>query len=176
MSKKNNRADVLAVNVAFRAMAGMLQSPKKIDELKRLPAYVKDGVIYDFEDRKFWATNAEDGEIFKIDRVLNAQAVTVAIKRDYVKALEEWLGGDESTDNEAEEPAVDETPEPKKDKKSKDAEVTPEFNLKDEVKNLLHLGRYKKANKLIKDNDGHPDYKKAKKLYKKAMKANKGDS
>ncbi len=76
--KNNNRADVLAVNVAFRAMATMLQAPKKIDELKRLPAYVKDGVIYDFEGRKFWNTNAEDCEIFNVERVLKAQAVTKA--------------------------------------------------------------------------------------------------
>lgn len=176
---KNIRAELLAINVATVAMSGMLNAPKKIDELKLCVAQVKDKVAYDFNGKKLWNVNCDDIEIFSIDKVLKTQAVTVALKRDYTLAILAWAKTLLGNDAEETEP-VDEVKEPKakepKAKKVKEAEVTPEFNLKDEIKNLLHLGRYKKANKLIKDNAGHPDYKKAKKLYKKAMKADKGDS
>ena len=167
---KENIEDIVAVNVAIRTMVDILNSPKKIDELKRLPAYVKDGTIYDFEDRKFWNTKSEDGEIFSVEKVLKAQAVTSALKRDYTNALMKWISDDEGG-GETTEPV-----KPKKAKKVKDEvdealEADIEINFMSDVKELLEAGKLKKANKLIKDNAGHSKAKKAKKLYKKAVKA-----
>lgn len=169
MAKETNkRLDKLAVNVSLIAMArmaDMLSAPKKLDELKRLPAYVKDGVVYDFEDREFWGTNSADGEIFSVEKVLKTQAVTSALKRDYTQALHKWIAGD----TEPTKPAKEE--KTKEDKPETDGTV----DLVGDVKTLLDDGKLKKANKLIKDNPDHPKFKKAKKLYKKAVKAKESE-
>jgi len=162
---KNMRAELLAINVATVAMSGMLNAPKKIDELKLCVAQVKDGVAYDFNGKKLWNVNCDDIEIFSIEKVNKTQAVTVALKRDYTQALRDW--GQSLTGETVAPEKVDTVAPiipPTKD------EVTPEFNLKDEIKNLVHLGKLKKAKKLIGDNENHPDFKKAKKILKKASK------
>ncbi len=179
---KNIRAELLAINVATVAMSGMLNAPKKIDELKLCVAQVKDKVAYDFNGKKLWNVNCDDIEIFSIEKVNKTQAVTVALKRDYTLALMAWgtsLTGDanEKTEPEAEDESAPVSKENKgkkskkvSEKEVKEDEVTPEFNLKDEIKNLVHLGKLKKAKKLIGDNENHPDFKKAKKILKKASK------
>jgi len=159
---KNIRAELLAINVATVAMSGMLNAPKKIDELKLCVAQVKDGVAYNFNGDKLWNVNCDDIEIFSIEKVNKTQAVTVALKRDYTQALLNWGN---SLTGETEAPEVVEAQD-----SESPAEVTPEFNLKDEIKNLVHLGKLKKAKKLIGDNESHPDFKKAKKILKKASK------
>ena len=153
---KLNRVDRLHSNLAFRAMSDMLNLPKKIDELKVLPAYVKDGEVFDFNGRSFGETYKADGEIFSVEKVNNAQAVTSALKRDYTKALNEWM-------ETSEEEAKDDT----KPAEHEEADI----DLVADVKALLDEGKLKKANRLIKDNPDHPKAKKAKKLYKKAVKA-----
>ena len=158
---KNIRGEMLAINVATVAMSGMLNAPKKIDELKLCVAQVKDGVAYNFNGEKLWNVNCDDIEIFSIEKVNKTQAVTVALKRDYTQALLNW---GQSLTGETVAPEKSNTVAPTKD------EVTPEFNLKDEIKNLVHLGKLKKAKKLIGDNENHPDFKKAKKILKKASK------
>ncbi len=156
---KNIRAELLAINVATVAMSGMLNATKKIDELKLCVDKVKDKVAYNFNGDKLWNVNCDDIEIFSIEKVNKTQAVTVALKRDYTQALLDW--GKSLTG---------ETVEPEAEPEEVVEEVTPEFNLKDEIKNLVHLGKLKKAKKLIGDNENHPDFKKAKKILKKASK------
>lgn len=166
-----NRVDKLHANLAFGAMSMMLNLPKKIDELKCLPAYVKDGEVFDFNDRSFGATYKPDGEIFSVEKVNGAQAVTQALKNNYTKALNEWMKVSED------DAKTEQAEKPKKEKKSKSEDDTadePELDLVANVTGLLNEGKLKKANKLIKENPDHPKAKKAKKLYKKAVKA-KGD-
>ena len=163
-----NRVDRLVANLAFSAMAELLLLPKKIDELKKLPAYVKDGEVYDFNDRSFGKTYKEDGEIFDVARVLKTQAVTQALKTAYVKALNLWMEvseedaktGDSKPSDDAEvveEPAEEAKP-------ATDGEI----DLLKSVVKLLKKDDIKGAKKLVKANKDHPKYKKAKKLIKGA--------
>lgn len=171
MSKDYARIDRL-----YHVMVELLNAPKVKDQLMKMPSEVKKGEVLDFNGRSFGATDKPDGLIFpKTERVLNCQAVTSALKRDYTKALKEWLDGeaeatDETGENNVEEPT-------KKSKKKKTSETdddrpepTEEFNIVAEVKELLSNGKMKKAKKLVELHEGMgtPKCKKAKKLIEKA--------
>lgn len=175
MAKKNdtpngemNNIDRLVANLAFGAMAEMLLLPKKIDELKKLPAYVKDGEVYDFNDRSFGKTYKPDGEIFSVERVRTQQAVTQAIKTAYIKALTEWMETSEDDAKAGAEPKKVKKPKVEDTEEGSDEDNVPTIDLVSMVTALLDEGKIKKANKLVKDNPDHPKIKKAKKLVKKS--------
>lgn len=124
----------------YRVMVEMLNQSKKIDELKLMPAYVKDGEVFDFNNRLLSKTSKADGEIFNVDKVITTQAVTAVLKKNYTTALTEWL----------------------------DSPNEVSINLVGLVVNLIENDEFKGAKQLVKDNKEHTDYKKAKKLIKNA--------
>ena len=169
MSKDYTHADRY-----YRRMVEILNLPRTIDVMRMMPAYVKSGMVYDFNDKEMFDTDRPDGDIFKgIERVKKTQAVTAALKRDYTTALNAWTEGDKVTADEngsvapskaKKAAAKDATAE----KKAKVAKEAAEFDLVKSVKKLLKSDDAKGAKKLLKANKEDADYKKAKKLYKTA--------
>ena len=159
-----------------------LNSPKVIDILKNQPAYVKDGMVYDFHDVAICRDHTKGGDCIIFDgekglaRVKSVQAVTSALKRDYTKACTLWNNG--GVDAELPEEKEDVVKKPKKkaktskgnDDRPEPTEVSTKFDLVGTVESLLSDGKLKKAKKLIGEHEDDADYKKAKKLLKKASK------
>jgi len=159
-------------------MVELLNAPKVKDQLMKMPSQVKKGEVLDFNGRSFGKTDKPDGLIFpKTERVLNCQAVTSALKRDYTKALKEWLDGEKECKEAIEDEAIEDVVEEpkKKDKKKKDPEpeADEEFDLVTAIKKLVAKGKLKKANKLLELHVGMgtPKCKKAQKLIDKAEEA-----
>ncbi len=174
--------ELARIDRLYHVMVELMNAPKTKDVMMMMPAYVKDGGVYDFNDRLFGgAGDKPDGLIFaKPERVHNAQAITSALKRDYTKALKEWLD-DEADSKESEtkkstkkeKASTDEKPEKKAKKKKPDgasADDEPKFDLVAEVNGLLEVGKVKKAKKLIAEHEDDANYKTLKKVIKKASK------
>ena len=172
MEKQMARIDRL-----YHVMVELLNAPKTIDVMRKMPAYVEDGEVYDFNGRSFGGTDKPDGPIFKqIERVKTTQAVTAALKRDYTNALGEWLNDDKGAEEDAVEKPKKKSKDDKATKEPSEADAAQptteegeELDLVAAVTGLLDAGKLKKAKKMIKDNEDHPKIKKAKKLYKKAV-------
>lgn len=153
----------------YAVMVELLNQPKTIDVMRKMPAYVKDGEVYDFNDRSFGATDKPDGNIFKdIERVQTVQAVTAALKRDYTAALAEWLGDVDS--NSPVKKSVEKSKAEREEVAEPEAEIETDIDLVAEVKMLVQNEKFKKAKKLIKGFDGDEKViKKAKKILKAAQ-------
>ena len=146
------------MNELIIVMLEMLNQPKKIDELKLLPAYVKDGELFNFTGVLIGKTSKADGEIFSVDKVLNTQSVTAALKKNYTKALTAWLESPEVV--EAKDLEVFDDGEQVED------QTDCEYNLIGDVEEYIKAKDYKGAKKLVKRYKDHVEYKKAKKLVK----------
>lgn len=172
MNKEKHNMKTMSMVLAFSAMSEMLDSPKKIDELKKLPAYVKDGEVFDFNGRSFGETAMPDCEIFDTKRVMGAQAVTQALRVKYIKSLNEWLAIEDAV--ETGETSKKEAKKNTKKMVDESVEVKgeePSFDLLAEIEGHINDGKLKKAKKLLAENEDDANYKKAKKLIKKAKDA-----
>lgn len=177
--------DYAKVERLYHVMVELLNEPKVIEVMRKMPAQVKKGEVLDFNGRSFGGTDKPDGYIFggekEFKRVNETQAVTFALKRDYTKALKDWLDGEAPKEDSAttDKDGKDDAKKPKKKKKTSktdddSAEQTMEpeaFDLVGEVESLLSDGKLKKSRKLVRDNADHVNIKKAKKIIKKYEKA-----
>ena len=177
MSKQTN--GYAQINRLYGVMVNILNSPKTIDVMRKMPAYVKGGEVFSFNNESFGATDKPDGDIFKgIERVQKTQAVTAALKRDYTAALKAWLDGEEveadengstapSKKGRKDEPAAEKPKKGKKGKKpvaddgAEPVETAEDFDLMGSIKKLLKKDKVKKAKKLLAEHEEHDDYEKA---------------
>jgi len=166
--------DYANIKRLYHVMVELLNAPKVKDIIMKMPSHVKDGKVIDFNGRSFGDTDMADGAIFpKPERVHNCQAVTSALKRDYTKALKEWLdeeqGEGQTNEDVAEKPKTKKKAPTTDDDAVEQDVATPTLDLVGEVKKLLKADNVKGAKKLLKANKEHPKFDKAKKKYDKAV-------
>jgi hypothetical protein len=120
-----------------------------------LPQQVLDGKFLNFKGQVIMGhDDGEDCLFHDDDALVGVTRITPNFLLEFMSPIEDYLNGRTEVDEDDTE--VDED----------DTEI--DFNLLDEVQTLIGKDKLKKAKKLIADYEDHDDYKKAKKLIKKA--------
>lgn len=169
-----------AANILESRMAVIRQWDKKEALAILIPQRIEGGKFYNFKGNVIMSHEGEDCTFHEDDSIINdANRVTDKLLNDVYKPINDYLGSsterqniapiEEDEDEEETGPGTEvaeeeEVKAPKKDKKSK----KDELDLIDEITSLIANKDLKAAKKLLKVHAEHDDFKKAKKIFKKA--------
>ena len=158
----------------------MIKGWDKKDALSLMfPQRVEAGKVYNFKDQVIMSHDGEDCVFHEDSDVIDTVTrVTDKFLTDFYTPIDAYFSGEPELDDEVMEDVTDE----KAGKKAKKAKKEKVDETKDEaeqptesdgkliasVKEFIEAGDLKAAKKLLKKNEDHVDYKKAKKILKKA--------
>ena len=138
-----------------------------------LPRYVKDGKMYNFKDQVIMSYDGEDCVFHEdADCVKNISRVTDKFLNEIYLPYNKYLGtaSEQATGPEI-SASADEGNQDVTETEDTVDDVTEEgYDLVADVEKFIKKDKLKKAKKLLTDYEDHPDFKKAKKLLKKAGK------
>lgn len=158
-----------------------------------LPQKVEDGKLYNCRGNCIGSWDAEDQELFPVERVLEASRFTDALLNEVLTPINKLFGSaseqellinaddpledeNEIDDDVEEAEVVDDEPKKKGKKGKKDPEPEPEedeapdaVDTVDAIKEAIKGGEFKEAKKMLKAlGEDHPKYAKLKKKLKEA--------
>jgi len=145
----------------FLTRLDMIKSGDKIDMLKKLlPQRIEDSSFLNFDGQVILGAGKLHDVVFHEDNIFEGvNRLTNKFFETFFTPIDAFLNGDVA---EEDEPVEDEI---------EDATVDePAIDLLGDIEALLEKDKVKKAKKFLKEFEDHDDYKKAKKLIKKAGK------
>jgi len=164
MAKSDYRS-VESMGNIIKSRMDLMKSWDKKDALAlMLPQRVEDNVLYNFRNGVIGGCDGED-VVFHEDETIITETnrITDKFLNTFYAPMNAYFAGPGPDDVEEEmedAPAADED--------SEDEVEETEIDLIAEVKDLVKADELKKAKKVLKANPDHADYKKAKKILKKA--------